>query len=334
MSALTVPTDELRRISTAAAGVVTSVHPWAEVAAQDGELRVRAIGPELELTTSFAHMDEIDPLWVDARTLAAVLRKAPNGEVKLEPADGALEIRSGTFAARLARVADDPLPPHTAPPTGTEIDLAPLILAATIASTQTERPLLTGIAVGPEGVAATDSYKAIEIPAEIGIDEELLVPRGAIKLAESIGMELARVAVNGSRLLIADDEAQIVSRTLDGRFPAIKQLFPEPVAEPLRCRAEDLADALDRLSPLMNSLTQVDLTCEGSQLVLTVEGGRDEIAVEGAAIEQTRFNLTHLLTVARCFEGEVELHTASPIRPLTIQGKEAHRCLLMPQRIP
>lgn len=325
-----IATGELRAAAIATGGVASNHSPWAEI--REG-LCLRSMALEHELTVRLGFDDEFPLTTVNARDLATVMRKAPHPMTTIALDGANLVVRSGSYAVELTTGPVDALPVAEDAPAGTEFDFRPVALAATFAGTDNARPVLAAVRVCPDRLMATDSYKAVDWPVDTGLSDAVSLPLPAVKLALSLGMELVRVSTVGSRIALADDEAQIIARTIDGSFPNLAGLFPSMEdAATLTVDAGELTAALDRLN-VLNPQRIVDLTVDG-RLLLRGGSGSDEVACAGTFDERIRFDSSYLATVAKSFEGSMQMEIASPLRAVLCTGeKEDHRCLLMPQRI-
>ena len=336
-TAIDIPTEEFRDAAGAVASVLSgSAPPFTEISTPDA-LTFRAVGHEHSLTVRTVFGLEFPTTLVDAKTLAAVARLAPGMTTSLEVTDEGLIVRSGRFRVRLSLAEEDmALPASVEPPKdAVEVDIRPLALALRFTSPDEARPMLGSVLLTPEFIAATDSYKVIEIPMTTGLAEPILLPRGAVKLAISLGMELARLGTDGTRVMISDDEATIVSRSVEGQFPNMRQLWPDTsAAATITADGPSLEKALGRFAALRTGKNaQVDLVAQGGSLVMESGDATDEIDCEGEWPERVRFDVGFLATCAGAFAGPMTLHMNSPLRPVACTGEESHRCLVVPQRI-
>jgi len=129
---------------------------------------------------------DLDPVLVDGRPLAAWLRARKDHDVTIKVDDGRLVAHAETATFECRPSLDDREPWAELDLPELDIDLAMLGRVAFAASPDASRPILMGVMITPEGVAATDSYRAAYVHADLAERASIIVPAPAVRLAAKL----------------------------------------------------------------------------------------------------------------------------------------------------
>jgi hypothetical protein len=160
------------------------------------------------------------------------------------------------------------------------------------ASTDTARPHLNAVCLGPDRVAATDGHRlhTVRLPTEL--PEPLLLHRDAAEtLRRVLDGDTVILARAGDALRIRTGSWQVETRLVDARFPPIDKVVP-PRERAIKMRVETAAlrRALDRVSRLTRD-GALRVTVNG---VLTLRTSDPDLG-EAAVVVATSMRLRPLL---------------------------------------
>ena len=206
--------------------------------------RLLIAGTNLEIASTQyvgAKIDQPGSITIPARLVSEFITNLPSGTVELETKDSHLNITSGKFSSVINGVIADEYPELPTVDESAAIryeitagDLKKAINQTKIAvSSDTTRAVLTGIYwqthEGYLYLAATDGYRLAE-KKMMKSDSELKAIIPASTLAE-VGKganddEQLTILFDDTQVCFRTDNAEIVSRLIDGKFPDYKQLIP------------------------------------------------------------------------------------------------------------
>lgn len=216
------------------------------------EQKVDLVTTNLELAVIVSirsKVEEAGVFTVPARTLADFINLLPNEKIDVSLVSNELALVCGKSATKIKGTSAEDYPVIPAPGDGEGYSVDAKLLRDSLgqvvssAAKNDIRPELSGIFfgfnVGGEGtltLAATDSYRLAEkkLPLAQGKKEiKIIVPA---RTAQEINHALAASAESGEpqvRLLVGENQlvvnynnAQIVSRLVDGQYPDYTQIIP------------------------------------------------------------------------------------------------------------
>src|SRR5687768_5912771 len=226
-----------------------------------------------------------------ARLTLEVVRQLPGSDVSLElrPAEGDVEIVSGTarFHLRILRAEDFPPLPD---PGGDSIVTMPAAAfvetvgkVARSASKDETRPILTGILVSASGdelrMVATDSYRLsvketrLESPLEGSFEAN--VPARALeelaRVVTQVGAETIEIGVRSNQVVFRAGGDALSSRLIDGQFPNYRQLLPEAYEHELHVPGDELLGVVRRVSLMAQKNAPLRLSFAEGQLTVSAQ---------------------------------------------------------------
>jgi len=231
---------------------------------------------------------------------------------------------------------------------------------AFVAAADDSRPVLTGVLTTMAGdlvtMAAADPYRLsvrhgrlldrVDPAAEIIIPAKSLFEVGRILTDTDEAVEIF-VTANKSQVIIHTEEADIVSRIIEGQFPNYRQVIPSSFTTRVVARREELLNATRLASffardaanivrfqvdpaneaPLVVTATAAEVGDQTGRVDATVEGQATTIAFNSRFVSEALSSLT---------AAEVALELGGPLAPgvLKIVGDESYLHVVMPLRIP
>ena len=292
--------------------------------------RLLIAGTNLEIASTQyvgAKIDQPGSITIPARLVSEFITNLPSGTVELETKDSHLNITSGKFSSVINGVIADEYPEL---PTVDETaavryeimagDLKKAINQTKIAvSSDTTRAVLTGIYwqthEGYLYLAATDGYRLAE-KKMMKSDSELKAIIPASTLAE-VGKsaddeEQLTILFDDTQVCFRTDNAEIVSRLIDGKFPDYKQLIPTTAAIEVKINKADFS-RITKIAALFarESGGGITLTASKEKSVLSIHSiaselgeNTSEAAAEISADGQITLNSRYLTEVLNVIDGD------------------------------
>lgn len=257
--------------------------------AEAGELRLASFDYEVSSHTTIpADVEETGEVLVLGRLLADIASKLPADEVELESTDGRLHVHSGSANFELFTMPIDEYPtiPEVTEWHGTvkADEFADAVGQVAVAASRDDvTPVITGVQIEVTAETltflATDRYRVavrgISWNNEAGTEVTALVPvRTLAEIAKTFSHESevkVSIVKNNDREMIAfgSSKRTVTSLLIKGKYPPVRRLFPETVANYAVVNTADLIAAvrrvalvLDRESPLRFTFNLDGVTLE------------------------------------------------------------------------
>lgn len=334
-----------------------------------GRLRLTATNLEVGINCWVpARVEDEGAITVPAKLFIDFINSLPSGnvELSLNVRTKTLHIKSGPYEANIKGMDAEEFPiipqipdkPTTRMAQGTLRRMISEV--AFVAATDDSRPVLTGVLTTFAGdmvtMAAADPYRLsvrharlldrVEPPIEVIIPAKSLFEVGRI-LDESDDPVDILVTPNKSQVIFHTDEADLVSRIIEGQFPNYRQVIPTSHATRVLAQREELLKATRLASYFARDAAnmlrfQVDPTND-PPLVITANAaevgdntGRIDATVEGQPTTiafNSRFVADALSSLSA---PEVSLELGGPLAPgvVRIVGDDSYLHVVMPLRIP
>ena len=323
----------------------------------DGKLRVTGSDTEVTVRTSVeVEVVEEGDFVVPGRFMTDAIRRMPEGAVTLRSVDGEVEMEGNGPKFTIRELALDDYPDLAEPDmTGAVQVDGDLLLAAVAqvtvaASTDTARPILTGVLMenseGSLRLVSTDSYRlAMRDLDGVSLNGSGLVPaRGLRELGRTVAAAVVEVAVSDREAVFASDRGSLSIRLIEGSFPNYRQLLPENYPNGAVLGKETFLDAVARASLVAEDHIPIRLNLSGGGVKLTVKrrdvGGEDEVIpaeYQGKEEEvDIAFNARYLSEGIMAADGEqVRMEVVDSFKPSVIKGsdRDDFLYLLMPVRV-
>lgn len=329
-----------------------------EVAGQ----RLTVTGTDLDLTISVGvDISAAEPGVAigPGRLVTDIVRALEPGAAVVDTDEEDLRISSGRslFSVRTHPVGDFP---HLPTPSGGTVTLPTAGLAEALrqvvraASSEEQRPILTGVLMAPEAsglrMVSTDSYRlAVRDLPGVGVlaeDEMVLVPSRALgELQRLLGQASQDVSLRlgAHEVTFSVGAVTLTTRLIEGEFPNYRQLIPHDYPNRLVVSREGLLAAVRRVKLLVkdpNTPVRIALRPDSIELtVVTADWGTatEDLDAKYEGTEMTvAFNPAYLIDgVEAISTDEVVLDAMDALKPATLRPSEGddYLYLLMPVRV-
>lgn len=298
---------------------------------------------------------ELGRITVPARLLIDYLQNAADKELTLSSTDSDLLITSKNAKANFKGLPAEEypsIPPIKAeqkfrlPSTALGQALSRCLFAA---ATDESRPILSGLLFrfSPQEltIVSTDGYRLalekLSVPTQFSGD--YVVPRRALMEVERLlaGEEI-EVNFSASQVCFVCGSAQLISRTLDGAFPAFEAIIPKTKKFSLKLNAAQLLQGL-KLVSLFSRDSAYSIKLQFSAKKLTMNATSSQFGDSTQEIELPEnidepftitLNAGYLIDVLTVLSGEIELICLDPHSPLVVKTPLVpnYTYLLMPLR--
>ena len=258
--------------------------------------RLLIAGTNLEIASTQyvgAKIDQPGSITIPARLVSEFITNLPSGTVELETKDSHLNITSGKFSSVINGVIADEYPElptvDEAAAVRYEItagDLKKAINQTKIAvGSDTTRAVLTGIYwqthEGYLYLAATDGYRLAEKKLmKSDSDLAAIIPASTLaEVSKSAGdEERLTILFDDTQVCFRTDNAEIVSRLIDGKFPDYKQLIPTTAAIEVKINKADFS-RITKIAALFarESGGGITLTASKEKSVLSIHSIASEL---------------------------------------------------------
>jgi len=340
---------------------------------QTQQVSLIAFDLSLGIRTSFtARVETGGEITLPAKLLNDIISRLPEGEITLDdeaetaspaPLHATITSTSGCYQVRGMGVEEFPELPVVEQGEALYLPAEALIegLRSSLFATSTDetKQVLTGLhlTIGQDILefAATDGHRLAVVQTanqEAGSREEKIevtVPAKALReLERMVGMRQST-----EPLALHFDQGQVVfewadqrlsSRTLEGQYPAYRQLIPHQFERQVTIERRQLLSALERIAVLaeQKNIVKFNIDSVNQELALSVEAqdvgsGRELLSaqISGDSIE-IAFNVKYLMEgikVISTSEIQMQLNTALSPVILTPLGSLKMTYLIMPVQI-
>ncbi len=345
---LTVQASDLKYLTGLAARFAASRNLVPVLAtflltAKQGRLTIAATDLEAGIRASIpAVVEEPGSVCVDTKTLAGWAGKVTD-EITLELRGDNLHLRAGRARATLATMPADQFP--ALPPEPGETYNIPGFLDAVASvayavSRNEARPLLRGINIalgdGKLLLTATDGLRVGM--ADLSVPEAQDKPWRAVTVPApffaKVRGDAATLALGEDHFHLLADDAHYVSRLIDGQYPPVRSLLPQPEFA-IAVDRDELRRAVERGSLFVredaDGNSAAILRLSESEMVISASAGgagsaEEVLSIEGGRDLEIGFNPEFLLDAIRAVRTEkVEIGLADRRRPAVIRdGDRTH----------
>jgi len=331
--------------------------------ASEGRLKLVTTDLEIGMTCEVAvDIDRDGAVTVPERIIQDVVSSLP-GDARLEiSADerNLLTVSAGKSKYTIHGLPADEFPALPAVATENVLTFhAPVIrdlIRKTLfaASTDEGRVILTGCLLSWDGalatMVATDTHrlavKRVAVSGQGTQTASAIIPARALQeLLRLVGSsdEQVEVAVGDSQVRFAAGRAQLISRLIEGQFPAFERVIPSSTDKTLTANRQELHDAVRRASIVARAESnKVIFKSQDAALEITAKTGevgeaREELTInlDGEPVE-IAFNAEYLQDVLGVLDTEtVVLALTGPLNPglLTAPGEADYQYVVMPMQM-
>jgi DNA polymerase-3 subunit beta len=335
-----------------------------------GRLKVTATNLEVGINCWVAaKVEDEGSITVPAKLFTDFVNSLPPGpiELTLNVRTKTLHIKSGPFEANLKGLDAEEFPIIPSIPDKPTTRMSQSVLrkmvreVAFVAATDDSRPVLTGVLTTFEGeevlMAAADPYRLSvrrgPLLQRVAEKLEIIVPAKSLFEVERILAETddpvdIYVTPNKSQVIFHTEEADLVSRVIEGQFPNYKQVIPTQSQTSVIVQRDELLKATRLASyfardaanivrfqidpqsdtPLVVSATAAEVGDNTGRIEATVQGQATTIAFNSRFVQDALGSLT---------APEVKLELGGPLAPGVVKvvgDEDTYLHVVMPLRIP
>lgn len=345
--------------------------------AQTQRVSLTAFDLSLGIRTSFlAEVETGGEMTLPAKLLNDIVSRLPEGEITLDNELGELGVTlisaSGRYQVRSMGVEEFPELPVVE---GEAVYLPAEALieglrGSLFASSADEtKQVLTGVHMTVQSdstldedldysleFAATDGHRlaVVEFPSSNEVSDapklEVTLPAKALReLERMVGMrqspEPLALHFDHGQVVFEWADQRLTSRTLEGQYPAYRQLIPRQFQRQIALERRQLLSGLERIAVLAdqkNNIVKFNIDSVAQELALSVEAqdigsGRESMPaqISGDSIE-IAFNIKYLLDGLKALpSSEIQIQLNTPLTPviLTPLGSLKMTYLIMPVQV-
>lgn len=328
------------------------------ISANEGMLNLTATDLEITISTEFkADIETSGVTTLPARSLLALVSKFKGDKVEINSGENhhaKLTCGSAEFMLKGLDPADFPEAFHFE--TKRKLRLEQTVLRRMIDSvayavaSDDSRKVLQGILFsardGVLTVVATDGKRLALFEKETqenSGDGDIVLPlKSALELKRLLGDEgTVGLEIDDRCIRIQIGDTVILSRLIEGTYPAVRQVIPESSSKELEIPVQAVLETLDLLSvPLTADAAEVALTFRKGELEFyshneSVGEGKDRIEIGcdyGEPLEIT-FNYQFLLAPFKYVGGEMfRIKMSNAVSPVILEDGNGFTYVIMPMR--
>jgi DNA polymerase-3 subunit beta len=334
------------------------------IKSEEGRLKLAATDLEMGMIYFIgAKIDKNGAITVPAKIFSEFVAQNNDEKLDIEVKDGSLVVNSERYKANLRGISADefPLIPEIKSPALFSLEAAvlreaiPQVVFA--AASDESRPILSGVLFRIKDntlkMVATDSYrlaeKSIELPAKVKGEISLIVPaRTLLELARILSLVEGPVNISYSEnqiLFAVADEIQLISRLIEGQFPAYEQIIPKNYETEAIFETADLSAGI-RVASIFarESANNVKLALSPKESLLNISAATLQVGENNSRVKgkiegkenEISFNCKFVLDVLSVLkDDQVALGIAGKLSPGVIRpvGKEDYVYVIMPLRV-
>lgn len=357
----------MRALSVVSKGIAaTSAQPilaGVKMTATGGSIEFQTTNTNISIRHAIAaNVEEDGEAVVSGKTLSNVVKNLPDSAVTFEDDGMQVSLSCERAHFRLNTLDPSDFPEFPAIEPEATIELPSELLASMVdkvykvTSKDTSRPILSGVLLTVENntirLVATDSYRLAVCDSNTETSEaegafEAIVPGATFHDVLSLPSMTERVSIGttSSQIVFSFGSTTYVSRRIEGNFPNFRQLLPTSQNSVVRLDAQQLAQALRRVSVIAQSNPSVrfDIDADGGVLRLSAsspdQGEASEmlgVEVEGESLS-IALNFHYVLDCASATssDADVTLELLSSMQPAIFKSYASinYLYLLMPVRM-
>jgi len=302
---------------------------------------------------------------IPARLISGLVNNLPNKKIELKVKDQQLELKCEKFKANLKGLSaeDFPIIP--------KIKDEPIIKingnllknsfaqVAEMVSFSESRPEISGIYMKFDKnlikLAATDSFRLAEKNIEIKANQQssslknqsIIIPQRTIQeLIRILGEKETDVEIilSGNQVLFSLEEAQVISRLIEGQYPDYQQIIPDKFQTEAIINREELINNIKIASLFSGKINNIKLTLNPQKSLIEIMAkdvdigenkSQIETKIKGRAVEII-FNYRYLLDgLNNIFSDKVVLGLNTSANPIVIRpvGDISYTYVVMPIKV-
>lgn len=327
---------------------------------EDNQLKIAATNLEIAITQFIgAKVETNGSITVPARLITDFIGSLPDSNIDLTVEDNKLHISAGSYTSTINGVSSEEFPSIPTVSSSKSITLSSDELKKAIsqtvvaASTDEARPVLTGVYIYSENssavMVATDSYRLAERTLSKATKQpiEVIVPARTFSEVQRIidGQDQTEILFDENQMMIVAGEVQLVSKLIDGKFPAYKQLIPEKSDVTITIERSELL-SITKVAALFaresaGSITldvdedkqEVSIASVASQVGENTSRAKAKITGSGSVTLNSRFLIDALNAVS---DSEIVFRFSGSTNPCIVEPtgseKSVYQHIVMPLR--
>ncbi|MFA5424710.1 MAG: DNA polymerase III subunit beta [Phycisphaerae bacterium] len=313
----------------------------------DGIVAISGTNLERHVRGKFsAKVSEDGAVTVNAKSFLELVSLL-DGDVEIATKDNALVVKSGKAKTKLTTVPAIEFPPApTIPDDALEVDAKDFLHALTSvyfsASTDEARPVMNGVRVKSNTLAASDGFRIAynASGAELG---DAVIPVDSIKEVVALfkDSKSLHVSINKNNSVFYDDQVTLLTQVIDGNFPDVDQIIPKSTAIHAELASADMLRAIKQANIISReSNNAVTFAVSESAIVVTAhseEVGAAEISVPCQSDGEITiaFNCNFLREgIEKCASESITFGMNGPNQPVIMTGKsDDWKYVIMPMAL-
>jgi DNA polymerase III subunit beta len=332
--------------------------------AKTNQVSLTAFDLSLGIRTSFtAEVLESGEIALPAKLLVDITSRLPEGEITLDDASGdavgegiivTLKPRSGKYQVRAMGAEEFPELPIVENAEAIHLTTAALIegLKGSLFATSSDetKQVLTGVHLTLKQdtleFAATDGHRlaVLETTNELALSEvekrpvegseqvEVTVPAKALRELQRMlvqhtnSEETVAVYLDQGQVVFAWQNQRLTSRTLEGQYPAYRQLIPRQFERQVTLERKQFISTLERIAVLAdqkNNIVKLSIDNENQEITLSCEAQDVGSGTESMPAQISGENIDIAFNVKYLMEGlkelpssEIQMHLNQSLTPV------------------
>lgn len=317
---------------------------------------------DTEITASIAidaHVIDGGKAAIAGKIFAEILGALPQVPVEISGNENGIDLVAGSndFHLQSLDVHSYPTLPPMPPLSGriaADVFSAAIAHVAPAMDASASLPELTGIRLKPLGdqlqIMATDRYRvAVEyVPWEQTGDAvaALLPGQALVDIAKTAGaVDVVDLALTEGSAGVQAGARVSVSRLMPvGKFPKVDTVFPKEFTATVTCDADELREAIRRISLLLQGPQAVELSIQPDSMLVKAPRGveatgttRIDCQLDGVDSFEVAFNPRRLLDGLASLDGEIALDLTTYSKPALLHAAvedPTFQYLIIPHRDP
>ena len=332
--------------------------------AKTNQISLTAFDLSLGIRTSFtAEVLESGEIALPAKLLVDITSRLPEGDITLDDASGdavgegiivTLKPRSGKYQVRAMGAEEFPELPIVENAEAIHLTTAALIegLKGSLFATSSDetKQVLTGVHLTLKQdtleFAATDGHRlaVLETTNELALSEvekrpvegseqvEVTVPAKALRELQRMlvqhtnSEETVAVYLDQGQVVFAWQNQRLTSRTLEGQYPAYRQLIPRQFERQVTLERKQFISTLERIAVLAdqkNNIVKLSIDNENQEITLSCEAQDVGSGTESMPAQISGENIDIAFNVKYLMEGlkelpssEIQMHLNQSLTPV------------------
>lgn len=323
---------------------------------ETNQVSLTAFDLSLGICTSFAaEVIEGGEIALPSKLLVDIVSRLPDGDITLDDkADTSeegiivtLKPKKGKYQVRAMSTEEFPELPTIGSWSSIDLKIPTLIegLKATLfaASTDETKQVLTGVhlTISKDSLefASTDGHRLAVIIIENETDNddqdqiEVTVPTKALRelqkmlLSHSKSEESVSLCLDEGQVAFAWQNQRLISRTLEGQYPAYRQLIPKAFERQVTIERKQFISTLERIAVLADqksNIVKISINSDDQEMTISCEAqdvgsGTESLPAEisGGDID-VAFNVKYLMEgLKELTSSEIQMHLNQSLTPVT-----------------